>query len=88
MMHDYGWGSGMGLTGGIIMTVFWVALLVAVIVLVAWLVRQVQDGNAAATGIAAGTGLTQTPLDILKARYARGEIDREDYEERRKVLED
>ena len=29
----------------------------------------------------------QTPLDILKARYARGEIGREEYEQMRRDLE-
>ncbi len=29
----------------------------------------------------------QTPLDVLKARYARGEISREMYEEMRRELE-
>jgi putative membrane protein len=29
----------------------------------------------------------QTPLEILKARYARGEISREEYEEMRRDLE-
>ncbi len=30
---------------------------------------------------------SQTPLEILKARYARGEISREEYEEIRRDLE-
>jgi putative membrane protein len=30
---------------------------------------------------------SQTPLEILKARYARGEINREEYEKMRRDLE-
>ena len=29
---------------------------------------------------------SRTPLDILKERFARGEIDKQEYEERRRVL--
>lgn len=29
----------------------------------------------------------KTPMDVLKERYARGEIDREEYEEKRRDLE-
>ena len=36
----------------------------------------------------AGSAQTeQTPLDLLKARYARGEISREEYEQMRRDLE-
>jgi putative membrane protein len=30
---------------------------------------------------------SNTPLDILKERFARGEIEKEDFEERRRLLE-
>jgi putative membrane protein len=34
----------------------------------------------------AGAGRAQTPTQILDERFARGEITKEDYEERRRIL--
>ena len=34
-----------------------------------------------------GTGSLQTPLEILKARYARGELTRQDFESMRRDLD-
>ena len=34
-----------------------------------------------------GTGTSSTALNILQERYARGELNHEDYQERRRLLE-
>ena len=66
--------------GGLMMLVFWGGIIVLIILLVRWLSR------AGATGERLPG--RPTPLDILKERYAKGEIDKKEYEERRKVLSD
>jgi putative membrane protein len=55
-------------------------LLAAVIVLSILVVRKYWDklGHA---------GRTETALDVLRERFARGELDREEFESRRQVLE-
>jgi len=72
------WGWGHMFFGSLMMILFWGTIIVLVVLLVRWL---------------SGTGPHQfppsahkTPLDILKERFARGEIDKEEYEERRKLL--
>lgn len=55
---------------------WWIFLIVVVV----WLLS---SRNAAGRHRSAGT----TPLDILQERFARGEINKEEYEERRRVLE-
>lgn len=64
-MHRHDWGGW-----GIMMGLFWVVILIAVIALAFWL--------------AGSRGLRWTsdesPEAILKRRYARGEISREQYE--------
>lgn len=77
MMFGLGWG-GMGWS----MLLFWVLLIVAVVVLVRWLT---------ATGPFSRQPPHDAPgpgaLDILAQRYARGEIDRDEFEQKRRDLE-
>lgn len=75
-MGDWsGWG-GMGF-GPIGMALFWILLIAAIVVLV-----------KAVSGSGATTDRRQerTALDILKERYARGEIEREEFEQKRRDL--
>ena len=54
-----------------------------------WILLIVVFGWAIFTAIGDGISNRKTPksaLDILKERYARGEIDQEEYEEKRKTL--
>ncbi len=55
-------------------------VLIALIVL---LVRWLSGGGS--TG-GAGPSSTKTSLDILRERFARGEIDKDEFEERKKIL--
>ena len=64
--------------GGGFMWIFWLIL----IVLLVMVVRATLPGG----GPDNKTGL-ESPMDILKKRFARGEIDEEEFERRRKELE-
>lgn len=77
MWGDYGWGWGMGF-GMISMVLFWILIVLGIVILVKWI-------SASATG----TGQTpaKTALDILKERYARGEIGREEFEQKKRDIE-
>ncbi len=74
---DWGWG---GTIFGLIMSiVFFVVAVAAVVPLVRWLGR---PGHGGALHGPPG----KTPQDILKERFAKGEIDKEEFEEQRRVL--
>lgn len=45
------------------------------------------SGPFSAAATARTTSAVETPLQILNKRYAKGEIDRAEYEERRRALE-
>ncbi len=79
MMGGWGSGWGMGWFGGIFMIIFWILILVALVFFIKWLV---QSTGRSQTGPAAGN----RALEILKERYARGEIDKSEFEEKKKVL--
>lgn len=74
-MFDHASWMGTGWMGAG-MWVFWLLLIVVIVVLV----RVFADGGSPQQR-------QDTPLDMLKARYARGEIDDEEFERRRRELE-
>ena len=68
-----GWGMGFGRVG---MALLCVLIIVAIVVLVRW---------------TSGSGTHSPPhakaaLDVLKERYARGEIDKQEFEEKKHDL--
>lgn len=66
-----GWGWGMGF-GGLFMILFWAVIIIGAIVLIRWLIDQSKGGR--------------TPLQILQDRYARGELQRDEYEQKKRDL--
>ena len=77
-----GWGGyggyGMGVFGGLFMLLFWGLIIVGLVLLVRWLWDRTQPGTMAGVGDA--------PLDILKRRYARGEIGKEEFDRMKQDL--
>jgi len=72
LMGGDGWGWGMG---GLTMLLFWGVIVVALVILVKWLAGSMSSSTH------------RTALDILKERYARGEIGKEEFEQKRRDLE-
>lgn len=79
------WGFGGGWFGWLFMIAFWV-LVIAVIV---WGVRLLtgRGGGGSATQSRPAGGGAESALEVLKRRYAAGEIDRDQYLAMRKDLE-
>jgi putative membrane protein len=62
----------MGIFGWLFMLLFWGLIIVGLVLLVRWLWDQ---GRPPGWG-----GAGEAPLDMLKRRYARGEITKEEYD--------
>lgn len=78
-----GWGWGGIFIGIIVMLLFWGIIITLVFFALRGLIRSNQSGGIRDEP----STLRQTPLEILKERYARGEITRQEYQEMRQDLE-
>lgn len=72
-------GWGMGWFGMIFMLLFWILVIVGLIFLIRWLIQTTRKGADAHNG-------GSRALNILKERYARGEINKEEFEEKKRDL--
>jgi len=78
--HDgWSWGWGHMMFGGFMMVAFWGVIIVLIVLAVRWL------GSSSAQGRADSTS-GKAALDILAERFARGEIDKAEFEERKRSL--
>lgn len=86
-LSNSGWGMGPGMMGNwgmgwfgmVFMMIFWVLVIVGLVFLIKWLIQSTSSGKAAQpTGSRA--------VEILKERYARGEIDKAEFESKKKDL--
>lgn len=79
MMDGFGMTGGYGYGyGGLFMILWWVLVIVGIVALVKWLVTSLGAGSRPDSGGKA--------LDILKERYARGEIDEQEFQKRKRDL--
>ena len=82
-----GWGMGPGMMGGygmgwfgsILMIVFWILILVGLVFLIKWLIQSTGRDKISGSG-------GDRSLEILKERYAKGEIDKQEFESKKKDL--
>jgi len=73
-------GAGVWMMGGmwLLSVLFWILIIAGVVVIVRWLTERNGQGKIS---------LTESPLDILKTRYAKGEIDKETFETMKRDIE-
>lgn len=73
-------GYGHMMFGGLMMMAFWILLLLSVVLIVRW--PMISKGRSP------GAPRTSSARQILEGRYARGGIDLEEFEERKRNLSD
>jgi putative membrane protein len=63
----------------VLMLLFWGLIIAGIILVVKWVIEQGRPGGAPAPG-------GESALDILKKRYARGDIGKEEYDRMKQDL--
>ena len=74
------WGGGHMLFGSLTMVLFWGGLILVVVLFVRWL------GGGSGEGTAVPS--KKSALEILRERFARGDIENDEYEDRKRLLSD
>jgi len=72
---------GMGWIGGIFMIVFWIVVIIGLVFLIRWLIHTTRGASGPTH-----PGHSSRALEILGERYAKGEIDKEEFEQKKKDL--
>ena len=81
--NGMGWDNGWGMMGGGLCMLL---ITIIAILLIVWLIRALS--NTSNDVRSSDTPSHQTPMEILQERFARGEIDEEGYQQRRRHLSD
>jgi putative membrane protein len=84
-MMGYGAGLGFGF-GGLLMMLGWVLLVVGLVVVAAWAIGKVGNSGPASTGDAPRAASSDA-VEVLRLRFARGEMTAEEYQAAKQTLE-
>ncbi len=75
------WGYHMGMFPFILVFLFWIAVIVVILFLIRWLIVSTRHHRERKSGV------TDSALEILRIRYAKGEMTKEEFEQKKKDLE-
>ena len=83
----YGWNAGGMLFGGLMMIIVWGGLLALVFLAIRAFTKNGNLFGQFTGGSDRASTPAQTSIEILKARYAKGEVTKEQYETMRQDLQ-